>query len=305
MADIPKHLTANAWKAAQWDEQFSRVSCVNRPDVTYSPPDPVSDYLPHGALQVTVDAHAYDNFKEGNVFAVSLQNSSLSATRGGRAYYKELGGLTENYFIRVRGPFLEWVTMEVWMEDMNDPVGQGPNPKFELRQCSPGTTIVSSELTSSTNWNFDLSAGTFGTSPTVNGGVGFNIGQTISAQLPGLKVTDLHDQQRMFHRYELGTLRDGHAYNSHDDLYDSGAFFQGYPLREFTDIATSNWPLISQAIFVCRDKTVRRMRVMARMTGNVAVAQSGFTVFRADIAVQQREVSIEAMVELDLDKPDA
>jgi hypothetical protein len=228
----------------------------------------ISDYrkreFPDGqfcAIRLNADvvARQYTNINY-TFINVGMDGSNFAASDNGQ--------LAKNQS-DIRGWFMEEVEVEVTLSD----------PSFKLVQDSPATSMGSSSTTSSTGLSFDEGLGTFGPTPTMNVGVGLNIGWSFTRSLSDIAIVNRSTLTCVSHKYRLASSRGG-SYSSPQDLLDRSpaGVAQGVPLFEIPDIAISNMPIITQAI-LSGPQTNRELDVQFIVRGRLRKIEKTFQVF--------------------------
>ncbi len=192
--------------------------------------------LPDGqtaTIRINAQVDVYDFVTIPQKFvSVSLNGSNVAASQSGKL------GLDRS---DKRGFFTESAIVTVSMSD-----GQ-----FFIEQDSPGTTMGSEATSSTTSIGVNVSAGTFGPTPTTNIGGGVTIGSSFSRNLSDFRVVNNSSNTTLSHTYKLASST-GAPYSVPKDLLDMsvGGQLTGVSLFTLPDIAISNLNLASQAIFL-------------------------------------------------------
>ncbi|WP_326523919.1 hypothetical protein [Sphingomonas sp.] len=157
-----------------------------------------------------------------------------------------------------RGYFQDQIVVEMFL------TSDGQTPRSDFRRVSDGPQTVngSGATSSSVSVSFSVSgsvnAGFFGGTPTGGGSVGASLGVTnshsFSRNLADFKAVNTSTQTLIQHTYKM-SQSSGAAYDSANDLVPKGDAigffdaFKGIVLYNPPDLATSNLPLISQAVW--------------------------------------------------------
>lgn len=195
-----------------------------------------SDALPGGqtaAVRLNAQVDVYDFATIPKKFiSVSLAGSNVAAATSG-----SLGTDRDDK----RGYFTESAVVTVSLS----------GDRFAIEQDSPSTTMGQEATSSTTSIGVNVSAGTFGDTPTANVGGGVTIGSSFSRNLTDFRVVNNSDDSRLSHRYVLAASSGG-KYDEPKDLLDLsvGGQFTGACLFKLPPIAVSNLPLASQVIFI-------------------------------------------------------
>ena len=181
-------------------------------------------------LNADVQGHQYRNINF-NFITVNMDGSTVRGSESGKLAKDQLD---------IRGWFMEDTEVEITLSDGS----------FTIIQDSPQTTMGSTTTTSSTGLSFNESLGTFGPVPVTNLGVGLSIGSSFSRTLSDIAIVNRSSNTCVSHKYRLAASK-GASYSKPQDLVDMSASgqIQGTPLFEIPDIAISNMPIITQAIF--------------------------------------------------------
>lgn len=185
----------------------------------------------YGKLSAQVDMYQFDNLP---VFVHVQFNGSI--VNSGPMRYNEM---------MKKGYYLEQIEISASLSD----------PDFIQYQSSPSSTMEMASISSSINLGINLSAGTFGPTPTTGAGAGFNISRTFTTSIPAYRVEDVSNSRAMIHKYILSVV-DGAKYTEPLDLsqHDFAGFWThlfGDPsFHELPAMARgANFPIISQALF--------------------------------------------------------
>jgi hypothetical protein len=161
-----------------------------------------------------------------------------------------------------RGYYQDKIIVEMWLTDL-----QGkPSTQFRRIADGPDTVNGSGSTTSSVSFSFSESGsanvGFFGGTPTgsVGGSVSAGVTQShsFSKSLQDFRAINDSDQYRAIHTYKM-QQSSGAKYNKATDLVphpDDMGFtdsFEGIRLYNPPDLATSNFPLISQCVWQSND----------------------------------------------------
>ncbi|WP_413755179.1 hypothetical protein [Streptomyces sp. MMBL 11-3] len=152
---------------------------------------------------------------------------------------------------------------------------------FTLRTDSPQTTSGVSSVTSSSQFQLDVNAGTFGPVPTTGVSTGLVIGTSFSRSLEDWKAVNLSDGKRMNQSYRMAAS-EGAAYETPTDLIDMSAKGQieGCPLFHVPDLSLANMPLMSTGIFAT-DKILgpSTVNLTVTVTGHFVRIEKTFELF--------------------------
>lgn len=166
--------------------------------------------------------------------------------------------------------------------------------EYVLRKDSPGTTIGSSETTSSSQLALNLTTGTFGDVPTTGVSGGITIGTSYTENLSDFRVLNKSNDSVATHLYRMAATRDGSPYNKPEDLVDTSAKgqWEGDPLFGVPEIAISNMPIISQAIYYSRGEKAPDVTLTVEVEATLMYVEKTFKVFEVQIdtkSVQWRQ----------------
>jgi hypothetical protein len=167
---------------------------------------------------------------------VSLQGTNIAADHKGNLTYNQKD---------IRGYYLH--ALDVSFKINSD--------AYHINQDAPVTSMGSGATTSTAQLQVDVNAGTFGPEPTTGVGAGVAIGSSFTQNLSDFRVVNNSEETVVQHTYRMAATRQGKAYDRPEDLADMsvGGQWQGAPLLEVPELAISNLPVISQAIFVSRE----------------------------------------------------
>lgn len=188
-----------------------------------------------GEVRLNVDLSMYvyqPTYKDppGRFLLVSLSGTEVKPTQDNM----------EKDQTDIRGFFTEEVDVTIGFEDS---LSDG----LILKQDSPDTTAQTGSVTSSISLSFN--AGFFGTDLTA--GAGLSISNSISASLSDFSIINRSNNTIARHSYAMSMVQEGARYTGPGDLPDMSAAgqFQGCPLYHIPARASSNLPILSQALF--------------------------------------------------------
>lgn len=163
-------------------------------------------------------------------------------------------------------------------------------PEYVLRADSPGTTMGSSETTSSAQLSLDLTLGTFGDVPTTGASGGITIGDSYTENLTDFRVINTSDDATAAHTYRMAATKDGSRYDKPEDLVDDSTKGQleGTPLFGVPEIAIANLPIISQAVYFTRDTKAPDVTLAISITAKLVYVEKTFEVFVTDIKTRTK-----------------
>jgi hypothetical protein len=225
-----------------------------------------SDALPDGqtaAVRINAQVDVYDFATIPKKFiSVSLAGSNVAASTSGNL------GIDRD---DKRGFFTESAVVSMALS----------GSRFAIEQDSPSTTMGQEATTSTTSIGVNVSAGTFGDTPTTNVGGGVTIGSSFSRNLTDFRVVNNSDDHRLLHRYLLAASSGG-SYDEPKDLLDMsvGGQFTGACLFKLPPISVSNLPLASQAIFIAdADPDETSLQLSVSVQHNLREVEKTFELF--------------------------
>ncbi|MFF5218789.1 hypothetical protein [Micromonospora sp. NPDC000442] len=215
-----------------------------------------------------------DEFKDHTFVSVDVKGTNVAAARDGKMKHDKKDK---------RGYFLEGVDLTLRLDSSEYYVGTD----------SPPTTMNASTITSSSQFTLNLSAGTFGDTPTTNAGGSLTIGSSVSESLQAWRVENLSDDTVIQHQYRMATTEDGARYNQPKDLVDlsGGGQVAGAPLHPVPHISIVNLPLVTTGIFVSRGKQSNDVRLLADVTAHLASVEKTFEVFAVKVKTHTERLS--------------
>ncbi|MFE7036776.1 hypothetical protein ACFU9Y_41435 [Streptomyces sp. NPDC057621] len=194
--------------------------------------------------------------------SVSLEGSNVAASIDGTMQYDKDD---------LRGYFCDQVDVTMSLD----------NPAFTLRTDSPQTTSGVSSVTSSSQFQLDVSTGTFGPVPTTGASAGLVIGTSFSRSLEDWKAVNLSTATSIKQSYRMAAS-EGAAYETPTDLIDMSAKGQleGCPLFHVPDLSLANMPLMSTAIFASEKlQGPSRPNLTVTVTGHFVRIEKTFEFF--------------------------
>lgn len=193
--------------------------------------------------------------------SVSLEGSNIAASVDGSMLYDKDDK---------RGYYCDQVDVELSLR-----------APYKVGIDSPQTTMGTESTTSSSQWQLDVNAGTFGPVPTAGVGGGLVIGSAFSKGMQDWRVVNTSTDRVIRHSYRMAASG-GAAYEQPTDLVDQTAAgqFEGCPLYEVPDISVANMPLLSTAIFMSDGlQPASRVDLVATVTGHFVRIEKTFEFF--------------------------
>jgi len=197
--------------------------------------------------------------------SVSLEGSNVAASLDGKLIYDKDDK---------RGYFCDQIDVEL---SIGSP--------YKIGIDSPQTTMGSESTSTSSQWQLDVNAGTFGPVPTTGVSGGIVIGSSFSKGLQDWKVVNTSTNDVIRHSYRMAASERA-AYEQPSDLVDQTASgqFQGCPLYHVPDISVANMPLLTTGIFVSdRLQDRSRVNLQVKVTGHFVRVEKTFEFFVVDI----------------------
>jgi hypothetical protein len=226
---------------------------VNIVNDTYHMPSPLvrnvtyPDQTLNGRIEyaVTVQSQTFRNtIPNGNPIVRRIVHVDLANT--------ELGpGTPMLDKSDVKGLYLELVEYKMWLQSSGDPADPSkPLDGWSIVHESPDSANQTGSITSSINWGFNATAGTFGIIPTAGAGANLGISNSHTYTLTNYTFYNNSTAKLLDMSLRMTMTQDGVPYKKPSDLLGPNQNpFRGIQLYDLPTLAKSNCPLPGQAFW--------------------------------------------------------
>lgn len=192
-----------------------------------------------------------------------------------------------------RGYFTESVDVE-----MSFP--SAPRNLIFRQNDSPPTTTAVGSANVSSGISFSLGTGFFGSDLMGNADVGGSISNSFTESLEDFEIVNNSSAHRVSHSYRLAMLRGGVPFRKGSDLVEQDVggwlrhlFENGAAPGKLYDLpprATSNLPLVSQALFRAQQPVNRSLDLEVTITMNLLMVEKTFSGVKIDFAQAAKRI---------------
>lgn len=289
----------NVWPARKYEGKWLQVTLLDQAKRD-------AGYVPNCRINASIDVYRSTALNKCFVL-VNMDGSHAAASKNGKMFTdKYVSTLSLHEDTRVKGLFLREVQVEIDVEGIShseyEKVLQGKPGKgvrFDICKDTPGTTLEDGTVSSSIAYNINPSVDPSG--PSLSGGV--SITSSFSKTIRDISINNLSDGKFVKHVYRL-TKTDSAVFNKDDDLVDKGpdAMARGFPIRDFSPVASANWDILSQALFVCDTSDIYQVGVGLKITSKSGLIVSQTNLFDADCKVYDFDFGLYQGVSVRLSK---
>lgn len=174
----------------------------------------------------------------------------------------------------MRGYYVESIRTRMWVQDPTAYVAPNfAHPDWHIEQEAPNTTNQTGSITSSISFSFDASGGVMAADPMATVGAGINISTSHSHALTDFTYIQHSTGTLVDQLVHLTMTKDGTPYVNAGDLVNSWQSpFVGIRLREIPDMASSNVPILAQAVWMNQSPAGLQRHLLVAISINATYA---------------------------------